>query len=150
MNNRWFTYGILCAVSLCTLSLNSVITVPQGRSVNFSELVAQHKPKNVKAFFEEIINSYTYVIVDFFAPWCGPCNKMAPDFHSVASDYSDRKDCVFIKIDVTQFNTLSNAYGVKALPTIVTFSHGKEHGRKRGRLKKSVLNKLVCDVIGGK
>jgi thioredoxin 1 len=73
--------------------------------------------------FDTILNNNKHVIVDFYATWCGPCKRIAPDIEKMAIEY---KDVIFVKVDVEECDDVSSEYGVKAMPTFLFFTNGKK------------------------
>lgn len=80
--------------------------------------------KSAEVAFNDLITSSTtpYVVVDFYADWCGPCKAVSPILISLALEF---KNVVFIKVNVDTFKALSNKQGVKAMPTIVCYKNGQ-------------------------
>ena len=87
--------------------------------------------KEVKTLeeFEAEINGNKYVVVDFFATWCGPCIRIAPFFQNLADS---NPDVTFIKVDVDINSETAAKVGIKAMPTFVAFANGKEFERLQG------------------
>ena len=73
-------------------------------------------------FAEEVLRADKTVVVDFFATWCPPCQRLAPVFESVAGELQDLK---FVKIDIDDCNDLAVEWGISAIPTLVIFKAGK-------------------------
>jgi thioredoxin 1 len=75
------------------------------------------------ANFMNLIQTNTFVVVDFFAKWCGPCKKLAPQFEylSLQEKY---KNVVFCKVDVDEVNEVADLCDVSSLPTVVAFDKG--------------------------
>lgn len=77
---------------------------------------------------QSIIANNEYVVVDFYASWCGPCQRMLPIFGQLATSMQD-KNIVFVKANV---DVAGGAYGIRMLPTIVCFANHKEASRVSG------------------
>lgn len=72
------------------------------------------------------------VVIDFWAPWCGPCRSFAPTFSEAAQ--SLRGQFVFVKVNTEQHPQASTNFGVRGIPTITVFEKGQEVGRQAGAL----------------
>ncbi len=70
------------------------------------------------------------LLVDFWAPWCGPCRMMAPQFESAARALSP--NARFAKIDTQDFPAVSQKFGIRGIPLLILFQNGKEVGRLTG------------------
>jgi thioredoxin 2 len=92
------------------------------------------KPVAVDAnnFGQFIQNSDLPVVVDFWAPWCGPCRMMAPSFEEAARSMSLKAQ--FLKVNTEEHGGLGSQYGIRSIPTMVVFKNGKETGRISGAL----------------
>lgn len=69
----------------------------------------------------------THLFVDFYAEWCGPCKRIAPFIHKLSEKYTS---VAFLKVDVDTCESLSKKYGVRAMPTFITFTVGNETASK--------------------
>jgi thioredoxin 2 len=96
---------------------------------------------NGSNFDEVIVNSDLPVVVDFWAPWCGPCKMMAPTFKSVAKDYPLK--ATFAKVNTEDNQMLGAQFGIRSIPTIVIFKNGVEVQRVSGALDENSLKQLV-------
>ena len=87
--------------------------------------------------FNDIINSETPVLVDFFATWCGPCKMMAPVLEKVAGTMGDTAKV--IKVDVDKNQNAAAAYQIRGVPTFIIFKKGKQIWRQSGVVHEAML-----------
>ncbi len=92
-------------------------------------------------FDEVVVNSDIPVIVDFWAPWCGPCKMMAPTFLKTASKYPLKT--LFTKVNTENEQNLGARFGIRSIPTLVIFKSAKEVERVSGALDEGSLSRLV-------
>ncbi len=81
------------------------------------------------------------VVVDFWAPWCGPCRAMAPMFEQAASELAGKAR--FVKVNVDEQQALAQRHGIRAIPTLVLFRGGAEVKRHSGALDAGTLARWV-------
>lgn len=92
-------------------------------------------------FKGEVINNKGLTIVDFWAPWCGPCKMFGPIFENVSSIKTGVKFC---KLNVDEDNeNISKEYGVMSIPTVILFKDGKEINRNIGFMDEDSLIEFI-------
>lgn len=92
-------------------------------------------------FDSHVLNSDLPVLVDFWAPWCGPCRMVAPVLEEIASDYEGK--VVIAKVNTDQDHENALRYGVQGIPTMVLFKDGAEVDRVVGALPKASLQQWL-------
>jgi thioredoxin 1 len=96
---------------------------------------------NDQNFDAEVIQASTPVLVDFWAPWCGPCRAVAPTVDALAAEFSGKLKVV--KINTDESGEVAMKYGVTTIPTLMVFKGGEMVERVLGNRPKSDLAQLV-------
>ena len=96
---------------------------------------------NDNNFDEEILKSERPVLVDFWAPWCGPCKTIGPIIEDLAEEYRGRAKVT--KLNVDDNPNKAAAYGIKSIPTIIIFKDGKVLDTIVGMVSKDRLKEFL-------
>jgi len=86
-----------------------------------------------KTFNKITKKSNLTVIIDFWAPWCGPCKMMTPIFNQAADELKGQY--ILIKVNTEQEQQLSGSLGIRSIPTLVAFKNGQEINRMSGAMQ---------------
>ena len=96
-------------------------------------------------FEQEVLQSSTPVLVDFWAGWCGPCKALAPVVDEVASHYNGKLKVV--KMDVDANTATPMRYGIRGIPALLLFKGGKVADQIVGYVPKDTIDKSVTKLL---
>ena len=96
-------------------------------------------------FESEVVKSDTPVLIDFWAPWCGPCQMIAPAIKELAQEYAGKLKVG--KINVDEAPDLATQFSVMSIPAIMLFKDGQVMEKKVGVLQKDELVKFVAPYL---
>ena len=105
------------------------------------------EPINVtdEAFEKTVVNSNLPVIVDFWAPWCGPCKMVAPILDKIAKEYSGK--VIVAKVDTDNHSEWANKFGVQGIPTMLFMADGKVVHQQVGALPEPMLRQILDQFL---
>ncbi|MCC6712782.1 MAG: thioredoxin [Candidatus Dadabacteria bacterium] len=96
-------------------------------------------------FETEVIKSETPVLVDFWAPWCGPCRAIAPSIEEISASYAGRLKVGKLNVDENQQTTMK--FGIRSIPTLIVFKGGQAVEQIIGAVPKGEIEKAVGKAL---
>ncbi|MDX8398358.1 MAG: thioredoxin TrxA [Mariprofundaceae bacterium] len=97
------------------------------------------------SFDTDVLKASGPVLVDFWAPWCGPCKQIAPILNEITSEFGDK--ITIAKVDIDDNPNTPGKYGVRGIPTLMIFSGGNVQGTKVGAVTKGKLTEFINEHI---
>ena len=95
--------------------------------------------------FAEAVNKYPLLVVDFWAPWCGPCRMVSPVIEQLAREHAGK--VVFGKLNVDENPRIASAFGIQSIPTIAIFKNGRNIDGFIGVTSKSQMQTKILSHI---
>jgi thioredoxin len=93
-----------------------------------------------KENFEQVVTANPMVVVDFWAPWCGPCKGFAPVFEGASEQH---QDVVFAKVNTDDEQEIAGAFGIRSIPTLMVFREKVLLFQQAGALPASALEQVL-------
>jgi thioredoxin 1 len=111
--------------------------------INEKELLRNiREPLNLEdTTFFQTINKFPIMLVDFWAPWCGPCRMMSPIIDQIGKDYLGK--LVIGKINVDENPLIARQFSISSIPTLMLFKRGKEVNKIIGSVSKNKIDEMV-------
>lgn len=99
-----------------------------------------HYLQNLQVPLEELLKQEPYVLVELFAPWCGPCRNMSSVLATIAEN---NPGLLVIKVDIEQFNEIREQYNVKSIPTLLLFKNSAKFAQEVGFMSEEAIQILL-------
>jgi len=111
--------------------------------INEKELLRNiREPINLEdTTFFQTINKFPIMLVDFWAPWCGPCRMMSPIIDQIGKDYLGK--LVIGKINVDENPLIARQFSISSIPTLMLFKRGKEVNKIIGSVSRNKIDEMV-------
>ena len=100
---------------------------------------------NDQDFKSDVLESDKFVLVDFWAEWCGPCKAIAPSLEEISEEMKDKLKVV--KVNVDENPTVSQSYSIRSIPALMIFKNGVKVSEKMGAIPKSALQAWVNETL---
>jgi thioredoxin 2 len=142
----------LHAVCTACLAVNRVPAQRDGKEINCGKC---HQPLfggtppsvDQAGFAAQLGKSDVPVVIDFWAPWCGPCKAMAPAFALVSASMGSAAR--FIKVNTDEEQALGAQYNIRSIPTLAVFQSGREIARVSGAMPAASLEQWIRNALKG-
>lgn len=99
----------------------------------------------VEEFDQTVINGSLPSVVDFWAPWCAPCQMISPTLEELATEYEGKINVV--KVNIDEAKELSGKYGVMSIPNLIFFKGGEQVDQVIGSVEKDKLKEMIDNKL---
>ncbi len=108
--------------------------------------MSEHVVELTDGAFDSTINDSKPVLVDFWAPWCGPCKMLTPVIEEIAAEYDDK--VTVCKMNTDDHRDAAVEYGISAIPTIILFKDGQVAQKWVGLTTKQDMTDAIDELLG--
>lgn len=115
------------------------------KSANHSRVTFAAPIKLTDSNFEHAVQKYPLLVVDFWAPWCGPCRMLTPIIDQLASEMAGK--VVFGKLNVDENPRIASEFGVQSIPTVIVFKNGDVADGFRGVAPKAQIKAMITTIM---
>ncbi|MBN1626026.1 MAG: thioredoxin TrxC [Deltaproteobacteria bacterium] len=114
---------------------------------SLKDVIGAGKPINItdSSFNREVIEHPGAVLVDCWAPWCGPCRMVSPILDEIATEYMGRVKIV--KLNTDENPGVSSQYGIRSIPTLLIFRNGKQVDKIIGALPRQEIERRLISIL---
>lgn len=98
-------------------------------------------------FREEVINSDVPVLLDFWAPWCGPCKMMTPTLEEISEEYGEQIKFCKINVEEVPMSDIPDEFSVQAVPTLTLVNAGHIINKEVGAKTREAIEALISEVV---